>query len=137
MATSADHSANYSISCVTFWCCSRIAGQRICGDFVDKTWVLPMFYQLIPHKHPTPTICLQKTHKKSMKCLLINKLHTVSPLMINILSTSTINPLPVHSSLVVGKCLWPTKDQHFLHINSNMHIYTRVIKVVDLKSEVI
>ena len=39
------------------------------------------------------------------------------PLKITIFPTSTFNPLSINSSLEIGEVLWPTKDQHFIHIN--------------------
>ena len=52
-----------------------------------------------------------------MKCPLINKLYIFTPQKINILPTSTINPLPINSSLIAMKCLWSIRDQYKIRIN--------------------
>ena len=92
-------------------------------------------YQQITYNFPTNDPHQQSTH--FLSTLLWYSGSACGPLKINIFSTSPFFPFPINSSLETGKCLWPTKDQHFLHINSKMHIDTRVIKVADFKSEVI
>ena len=71
--------------------------------------------QQITYNFPTNDPHQQSTH--FLSTLLWYSGSACGPLKINIFSTSPFFPFPINSSLETGKCLWPTKDQYFPHIN--------------------